>query len=266
MVFSSARHECGGGLVVRAPVACRRHQTAAQLADHLLGDLGVLRVVQIHDQPAPGRRLCPARYGSRRNTDRPASPELSARSPVPRSARRALTRAALRAPDLPTYGRLPPRGRAGQLPPQVRFGLLVSSSGQWATRILGLRVRKINGLNVVPVELALTKPLQKRGKTGRYEAGPVKTVFSSTKQYKRIPEGVSHVKRPLAPRALRDAPHRQIAVSRGIHKPARALRPTERALGSRDGEVHVFEVRPRLGRVSLGSRAYSARTTPPQEK
>ena len=36
------RDERGRGLTVRAPRAGRRHQTAAQLADHLLGNLGVL--------------------------------------------------------------------------------------------------------------------------------------------------------------------------------------------------------------------------------
>ena len=36
------RHERGRRLAVRATGAGRRHQTAAQLADHLLGDLGVL--------------------------------------------------------------------------------------------------------------------------------------------------------------------------------------------------------------------------------
>ena len=36
------RDECGRRLIVRAPGASRRHQTTAQLADHFLGNLGVL--------------------------------------------------------------------------------------------------------------------------------------------------------------------------------------------------------------------------------
>ena len=40
--FSSHETKFGRGLTVRAPGASRRHETAAQLADHLLGNLGVL--------------------------------------------------------------------------------------------------------------------------------------------------------------------------------------------------------------------------------
>jgi hypothetical protein len=63
--------------------------------------------------------------------------------------------------------------------------LIICPMGHTNFRPAGVQDQR---LNVVPVELALTKPLQKRRKGRRYEGGPVKTLFSSTKQ-SGLPKG-----------------------------------------------------------------------------
>ena len=115
------RDEVGRRLTIRAPGAGRRHETTAQLADHLLGNLGVLvDRVQIELRQRQAARLNPvamaaqtiliderALRGKRRRTRGPErwrAPALEA--PI--------------VPAPPTSDRLPQRGRAGRPPSRFR--------------------------------------------------------------------------------------------------------------------------------------------------